>query len=74
MFIFASLLGLLYLFFSIFSLICAGRHISKSNKNQYMAVNDDEMSELNTPYMGDKYGSTSDSLDDPDSEQKKTML
>ena len=67
------ILGLLYFGFSIFSLICASRHINKAKQDKYQALNSDEMAELNTPYAGDSsYGSTGDQS--PDMEQKKDTL
>merc|ERR1712032_1627948 len=66
--------GLLYFGFSIFSLICASRHINKAKQDKYQALNSDEMAELNTPYLGGEssYGSTGDQS--PDMEQKKDTL
>ena len=40
--------------------VCATIHMKKSKAHVYEALDDGEMAELNTPYMGDKYGSTGD--------------
>lgn len=65
-------LGILYFFFSVLSGVFATIHMKRSKSHVYEAIDDGEMAELNTPYIGDKYGATGDPSPGSDTEQKKT--